>query len=240
MVPSKLKRHLDTKHHGLSSNDIEYFQQLKAQNVKQNQQMMSDKAQDLLNHWITHFASLQENSRGNDKFLLHAEVCWLSRGKVLSRVCELRDELRQFSTENDIAHKEQINDNSWWAKIAYLADNFNHLNELNTKMQGKNENILTATDKLHGFKAKLKLWQEILNNKNIDMFPLTAEDPVHKTFSTSDLCELEFSSLAYMKNKKGSACQWNTIYELPYPEKSRRMYPIKMPGTQFHAHKIWW
>lgn len=41
MVPSKLKRHLDTKHHGLSSKDIEYFKRLKAQNVKQNQQMMS-------------------------------------------------------------------------------------------------------------------------------------------------------------------------------------------------------
>uniref|UniRef100_A0A8C2KNT0 Uncharacterized protein n=1 Tax=Cyprinus carpio TaxID=7962 RepID=A0A8C2KNT0_CYPCA len=105
----------------------------------------------------------------------------LSRGKALSRVYELRDELRQFSTEHDIPHKEQINDNSWWAKIAYLTDIFSHLNELNTKMQGKNENILTATDKLNGFKAKLKLWQKILKNKNTDMFPLTAEDPVHKT-----------------------------------------------------------
>lgn len=46
-------------------------------------------------------------------------------------------------------------------------------------MQGMKENILTATDKLNGF--KLKLWQEILKNKNTDMFPLTAEDPARQT-----------------------------------------------------------
>lgn len=78
--------------------------------------------------------------------------------KVLSHVYDLK--LRQFSTEHDIPHKEQINEDSWWANIAYLTDIFSHLNELNTKMKGKNENILTATDKLYSFKAKLKLWQK--------------------------------------------------------------------------------
>ena len=40
------------------------------------------------------------------------------------------------------------------AKIVYLADICEHLNELNIKMQGKNENILTCSDKLKGFKEK--------------------------------------------------------------------------------------
>ena len=39
----------------------------------------------------------------------------------------------------------------WWSKLAYLADVFGHLNMLNTKMQGKNKSVLTATDKLSTF-----------------------------------------------------------------------------------------
>ena len=39
------------------------------------------------------------------------------------------------------------------AKLAYLADIF-HLNELNTRMQGRNENLLTSTDKINGFRLK--------------------------------------------------------------------------------------
>lgn len=31
--------------------------------------------------------------------------------------------------------------------MVYLADNFNYLNNVNTSLQGKNENILTSTDK---------------------------------------------------------------------------------------------
>lgn len=46
-------------------------------------------------------------------------------------------------------------------------------------MQGKTENILTAIDKLNGFRSKLRLWQDRVAKKNREMFPLT--DPAHKT-----------------------------------------------------------
>ena len=38
----------------------------------------------------------------------------------------------------------------WCARLAYMADIFQHLNELNTQMQGRNENLLTNTDKTNG------------------------------------------------------------------------------------------
>jgi len=39
---------------------------------------------------------------------------------------------------------------------------FEHLNELNIKMQGKNENVLTCCDKSKGFKEKIALWKTAL------------------------------------------------------------------------------
>ena len=57
------------------------------------------------------------------------------------------------------------------AKLAYLADICEHLNELNIKMQGKNENILTCSDKLKGFKEKIVLWKNELIRGSLEMFP---------------------------------------------------------------------
>ena len=53
-------------------------------------------------------------------------------------------------------------DNHWMAKLAYMADIFEHLNELNKKMQDRSEKYLTCFDKLMGFKNKLELWQKEL------------------------------------------------------------------------------
>ena len=39
--------------------------------------------------------------------------------------------------------------------LAYLADIFNYINSINTKMQGREENILTSTDKLLSFQKNI-------------------------------------------------------------------------------------
>lgn len=44
--------------------------------------------------------------------------------------------------------------------------------ELNSKLQGRNENILASTDKSQGFMAKPTLWRKALERSSMDIFLL--------------------------------------------------------------------
>ena len=79
----------------------------------------------------------------HETLLFHTAARWLSKGNVLNRVFEMKDEIKlflEFKNKNEIL--SYFNDDNWITSLAYLADIFEKLNILNLKMQGKNTNIV--------------------------------------------------------------------------------------------------
>ena len=56
--------------------------------------------------------------------LLHTEVRWLSGGKTLTRVFEMKTEVRIFLIDDDFALGDRLCDERWLMILAYLADIF--------------------------------------------------------------------------------------------------------------------
>ena len=56
-------------------------------------------------------------------------------------------------------------------RLAFLADIFSRLNELNRNLQGVNTNILGLREKITAFIAKLKLWTIQLGQR-VAVFPM--------------------------------------------------------------------
>jgi hypothetical protein len=78
---------------------------------------------------------------------------------VISEFCELREELTIVITSEECELADLLRDETWYNKVAFLADISQALNSLNKSIQGKNENIVTCTDKIKSFKEKLTVWE---------------------------------------------------------------------------------
>ena len=107
-----------------------------------------------------------------ETLLFHKSVRWLSKGHMLARVYDMKEEVKRFLE----SHGKQdlllsFTSEEFQLTLAYLVDIFGSLNHLNLLLQGKNSNRMNNYDAIRAFIAKLGLRQRRVQKGNAASFP---------------------------------------------------------------------
>ena len=113
----------------------------------------------------------EETNAEYNALLFHTKVRWLSKGNMIARVFQLRNEIKNFCEKHGKTDLVACLDHEeWQLSLAYLVDIFEQLNKLNLLMQGRHTNIIKFVDALKSFLCKLRIWSKKVFEGNYSMF----------------------------------------------------------------------
>jgi hypothetical protein len=121
---------------------------------------------------------------------------WLSRGKVLKRLVELK-ELRRTLQDSGSPLYQHFLDKKWLALLSYLSDIFDKINGLNSSLQDPNASVFHLFDKVSVFMKKTMLWKSLCESDTLEMF-VNISDYQKKIIT--HLKELKFMFLTHLTN----------------------------------------
>ncbi|KAK7919095.1 hypothetical protein WMY93_010379 [Mugilogobius chulae] len=114
-------------------------------------------------------AFLKEIEAAYGDVLYFTEVRWLSRGQVLKRFFELREEIKMFLDGKMTV--TEFDDPKWLMDLAFLVDITHELNMLNVKLQGPGQLITGMYSCVKAFLTKRRLWKGHNAANNLVHFP---------------------------------------------------------------------
>ncbi|CAH1980160.1 unnamed protein product, partial [Acanthoscelides obtectus] len=118
------------------------------------------------------FTLLWEDLDSDRKVLLfHTEVRWLFKCNMLAGLYELKEEVilsLEFKEKHDFLTMFKYDTFQW--SLAYLTYIFVSLNELNFKLQCRNNTIKNNYDYIQGFILEFQLWNQKVSSENVISF----------------------------------------------------------------------
>ena len=163
-----------------------------------------------LNH--RQFKSLLEEMNAQHQDVVYfCEVRWLSRGAMLQRFYDLRNEIMTFLKQKNASFGiNELCDQDWLTDLAFLTDFTSHMTKLNLQLQGKEQFINRMYDYITAFANKLRLWgnSTTVINSNFAHFPnlglckpANSDKHVSVFVSTKTQFESQFGDMKKQKDK---------------------------------------
>ena len=174
----------------------------------------------------------QDMESEHQNLVYHTSVRWLSKGNMLNRLVLLLQEVIEFlEIQKKRELKSIITDSIFQKRLAYLADIFGHLNELNRKLQGMDSNIIVQRDKIAAFIAKLELWKgKIQSGGSVASFPT-----LHKMFGMTGISSVIQSDVVEHLDKL--TCEFHRYFpsiedDTPTMALTRNPFRFPVAGVQ--------